>query len=85
MSLKPLTLPNLLNIPTKLHGLIRDFEKFRIFLLEGGRGGAKSHSIARFLLYLGNRYNLRIACGRETLNSIDESVYQLLVDLIQSR
>ncbi|MBX4215854.1 phage terminase large subunit, partial [Candidatus Parcubacteria bacterium] len=62
--------------------MIREFDNFRIFLLEGGRGGSKSHSIGRFLLYLGEKYNLRIACGRETQNSIAESVHQLLSDLI---
>lgn len=77
-----LTLPKLLDIPKKLLPIITDFDKYRIFLIEGGRGGAKSHSIARILLYLNDRYNIRTACGRETQNSIAESVHQLLSELI---
>ena len=52
--------------------------------MEGGRGGGKSQSIGRFILYLSEHYTLRIVCGRETQNSINESVYSLLVDLIRS-
>lgn len=33
---------------------------------------------------MGNLYNLRVVCGRETQNSINESVYSLLSDLIIS-
>lgn len=82
MSSPPLTLPEFLNLPDKLLPLIYKFDDYRIFLAEGGRGGAKSHSFARFLLYLGDRYKIRIACGRETQNSIEESVHQLLSELI---
>lgn len=62
--------------------MILRFNEFAYFLLDGGRGGAKSQSIARFLLYLGERYKLRICCGRETQNSIDESVHAILKDII---
>ena len=81
--LDTLTLPSLLNIPRKLLPMIYDFDKYRIFLIEGGRGGAKSHSIARFLLYLADRYKIRMAGARETQNSIAESVHQLLSELIR--
>lgn len=79
-----LTLPKLLDIPAKLLPLVDPdvFNQYRVFLLEGGRGGSKSQTIARLLLYLGSKYKLRIACGRETQNSINESVHALLVDLI---
>lgn len=79
-----LTLPKLLDIPAKLLPLADPevFNKYRIFLLEGGRGGSKSQTIARILLYLGSKYKLRVACGRETQNSISESVHALLADLI---
>lgn len=79
-----LNLPKILDVPDKLLGLILEFEKFRYFLLKGGRGGAKSQTIARFLLYLAEKYRLRIVCGRETQNSISESVYSLFCDLIRS-
>lgn len=70
-------------MPPKLRPVILRLNDFRYFLLEGGRGGGKSQTIGRFLLYLGDRYKLRIVCGREIQNSISESVYSLLSDLIQ--
>lgn len=79
-----LLLPPLLDIPSKLLPLVDpdNFNKYRIFLEEGGRGGSKSQTTARFLLYLGEKYKLRIVCGRETQNSIAESVHQLLSNLV---
>ena len=77
-----ITLPNILNIPDKLVKVIDEFNLHRYFVIEGGRGGGKSHSIGRFILYLAEHYKLRIVCGRETQNSISESVYSLLSDLI---
>jgi len=52
-------------------------------LIDGGRGGGKSHAVARWILYLAEKYNIRIVCGREVQNSIKESVYSILTDLIQ--
>lgn len=75
-------LPSILNIPKKLLPLILKFNDYRIFLIDGGRGGAKSHSVARLLLYLNEKYKLRTACGRETQDSIKESVHQLLSELV---
>ena len=80
-----LTLPQILNLPSKLLPLCDSdvFNRYRIFLITGGRGGGKSHSVARVLLYLADKYRVRIACGRETQNSIAESVHQLLSELIR--
>lgn len=50
----------------------------------GGRGGGKSESIAKLLLYRANNENIRILCAREIQNSIKESVYTLLVDQIKA-
>lgn len=49
----------------------------------GGRGGAKSHAIARALLVKGMQSPLRIVCAREIQKSISDSVHALLSDLIR--
>lgn len=77
-----LQLPKILNIPKKLLPFILNFDKFNYHLLEGGRGGGKSHSVARFLLFICEARCVRICCGRETQKSIDESVKQIFVDVI---
>lgn len=76
-------LPTILQVPTKLLPLIQQFNGKRYFLIDGGRGGGKSHAVARWMLYLAEKYSLRIVCGREIQNSIKESVYSILTDLIQ--
>jgi phage terminase large subunit len=58
--------------------------KWRNKVYKGGRGGAKSHNMARALLVMGMQETLRIACAREIQKSIKDSVYQLLVDIIRS-
>ena len=81
--MEELTLPKILDIPNKLLPLITSFNDYRYFIIKGGRGGSKSQSVGRFVLYLSEKYNLRVVCGRETQNSINESVYSLLSDLIR--
>ncbi len=75
-------LPSLLNIPPKLLPVVENFRGYRYFLLEGGRGSGKSHTVARFLLYIAEHRTVRIVCGREIQANIEESVYTLLCDLI---
>ena len=77
-----LSLPAILQMPPKLLPMIYRLNEFMLFLIEGGRGSAKSHSVARFLLFLGEQRKLRIVCGREIQANIEESVYTLLKDLI---
>ena len=65
--------------PEKLRFL---FEPHRYKVLHGGRGGMKSWQIARALLIIGAQRPLRVVCARETQESIEESVHQLLSDQI---
>ena len=50
----------------------------------GGRGGAKSWTIARVLVLLAAQRTLRILCAREFQSSIADSVHKLLRDQIWS-
>ena len=77
------SLPEILTMPPKLLPLVTEFNNYRYVCLEGGRGSGKSWAIARFILYLGSLKTLRILCLREIQDSIEQSVYQLLVDTIQ--
>lgn len=58
------------------------FEPARYKVLYGGRGGAKSWSVARALLVLGTETPLRILCARELQGSIADSVHKLLSDQV---
>ena len=62
--------------------MITGFNSYEYFYAEGGRGGGKSQAVGRFLLYLGEQKKLRIVCGREIQANIEESVFTLMVDLI---
>jgi len=78
-----LVLPHILDVPAKLMPVITGLDRYRYFLLEGGRGSGKSHTTARLILYLCDQHTLRVFCGREIQNTIEESVYTLLCDLIR--
>ena len=67
------------NIPAKLQGL---YEKHRYKVLYGGRGGAKSHSVADYLVSQGVTRRMRFLCCREIQKSLSTSVHQLLIDKI---
>jgi phage terminase large subunit len=68
-----------IEFPDKLAEL---FEPHPYKVLYGGRDGVKSWSVAQALIILGTRKPLRILCARETMDSIRESVHQLLSDQI---
>ena len=68
-----------IEFPEKLAGL---FDPHPYKCLYGGRDGVKSWSVAQALLILGTKKPLRILCARETMDSIRESVHQLLTDQI---
>lgn len=60
------------------------WEDARHYALYGGRGGAKSHSVAKHLLMRGAEQTFRVGCGREFQKNIQESVKLLLDDQIQA-
>ena len=57
--------------------------EWRTLLFYGGRGSAKSESVARALILRGRKEKLRILCTRELQLSIKDSVHKLLKDLIE--
>ena len=75
-------LPEILDIPEKLIPVMTDFNKYDYFLIEGGRGGGKSQSIARIILWISEQRRVRVCCGRETQATISDSVYKIFNDLI---
>ena len=72
----------MIEFPKALRPLLQDRARYRV--LFGGRGGAKSWSVARALLVLGASKPLRILCARETQTSITQSVHQLLSDQVEA-
>lgn len=70
-----------IQIPDKLLPLITERKRYKS--IRGGRGSAKSHTVARCLLALASsRPRLRVACCREIQKSIESSVKRLFDDLI---
>ena len=59
-------------------------KEHRYKLLYGGRGGAKSWSVARALLVKAIEGKKRVICAREYQNSIRESVHALLEEQIRT-
>lgn len=58
------------------------FQPKRYKVLYGGRGSAKSWSVARALVAQAAARPIRVLCARETQKSIQESVHRLLKDQI---
>lgn len=67
-------------LPAKLDFLLGQNKRYKV--LKGGRGSAKSWSVARALLIRGMRQKQRALCCRELQRSIKESVHQLLANQI---
>lgn len=65
--------------PAKARAL---FEPRRYTVLKGGRGSAKSQSVARALLLMACQRPLRVLCCREIQRSIKDSVHRLLADVV---
>lgn len=70
----------IIDIPVEYKRLFDD--DWREAAIYGGRYSLKSHTVARALLIMGREKQMRFGCFREYQNSIAESSYQLLKDLI---
>lgn len=68
-------------IPEKLIPGIYEPRRYKV--LYGGRGSAKSWSVARVLAVMAGATKKRVLCGRETQKSIAESVHHLIASQIQ--
>src|SRR5450631_3710200 len=66
-------------LPSRLGCLLT---RSRYKVVYGGRGSAKSWSVARTLLLRGAEEPLRILCAREFQNSLSESSHRLLADQV---
>jgi hypothetical protein len=71
----------ILDIPEKLGFLVSAKSRYKI--LYGGRGAAKSETIAKCLLALGYQNPIGILCAREIQNTIKDSVHKLLAAKIK--
>lgn len=60
------------------------WDDYRHYALFGGRGGAKSWTVARHLLITASERTIRVGCGREIQKNLDESVCQLLLDQVSN-
>lgn len=65
-------------IPEKAAPIFEDPRRYNI--LYGGRGSTKSWTIAEILSLNAYREVRRVLCGREIQKSLEESVFQLLLD-----
>jgi len=71
----------IITIPTEFKRVFdNDWREAAIY---GGRFSLKSHTVARILLVMARQKKIRVACFREFQNSIADSSYQLLSDLIK--
>ena len=75
--------------PIKLEAQMPDWAQYlttpniRYFVIWGGRGSAKTTTVARHLIICAAQTKLRIVCVREHMESIKESSKQSLVDAIE--
>lgn len=71
-----------IQIPRKIEPILTS--KARLIVLVGGRGSAKSESVARALILRAQTERADILCGREYQNSIDDSAFKLIAGLAKS-
>jgi phage terminase large subunit len=70
-----------IDLPRKHRDTLHTKKRFKV--LYGGRDGAKSWSVVRYLIARAIAKTERILCVREIQNSIADSVYQLIVDQLK--
>lgn len=70
-----------IDLPRKHRDALHTKKRFKV--LYGGRDGAKSWSVVRYLIGRAIARTERILCVREIQNSIADSVYQLILDQIK--
>ena len=68
-----------ITLPKKFQPL---FKPKRIKVFYGGRGGAKSVSFAKAILFRCHREKTRVLCMREFMNSIEDSVHSMMTEEI---
>lgn len=71
-----------IDLPRKHRDALHTKKRFKV--LYGGRDGAKSWSVVRYLIARAIAKTERILCVREIQDSIADSVYQLIVDQIKA-
>lgn len=76
-------LPAMLNLPPKILPVLFNLNKYSLFLIEGGRGSGKTHSIGRIILYIGEKRKVRVCVGRVIKDSVKQSVLELFKNLIE--
>ena len=69
-----------ITIPEKCMFLLT--EKARYKVLHGGRGSAKTESVARSLIIKAMEKKIRVLCARQTQASMSDSVHRVLSDII---
>jgi len=68
------------DLPEKLYPFATKKKRYKIAY--GGRGGGKTETFARLLILKSFEHDKRILCCREVQRSINDSVYQVLKDII---
>ncbi|MDR2427205.1 MAG: phage terminase large subunit [Endomicrobium sp.] len=72
----------LINIVDKFLILLKQ-TSYRIFVFWGGRGGAKTHNMARALLVRCYKKKIRVVILREVMSSIEESLKEVIEQVIK--
>lgn len=71
-----------IQVPDPFMELFEPTNNWRHLLFYGGRSSGKSTTVATSILTKASEQKMRVLCTREYQNSINESVHQLLRDLI---